>query len=89
MIVTLYGLHIGGEWNEGYLDSVHPEYDAFRFSKTKEDTIITLLVSESIADKLLKDDDFADGYERYRFVSNHIQSGLEGGITNKGENEGS
>lgn len=66
---TLYGLNIQ---NDGYLDSVHPEYDAFRFSKTDEDTIVKMLVPVSVADKLLNDDDFGDGYERFQFVFDYI-----------------
>lgn len=67
--ITLYGLNIH---NDGYLDSVHHEYTAFRFSKTDEDTIITLHLPVSVADKLLNNDDFGDGYERYNFVFDYI-----------------
>jgi hypothetical protein len=66
--IYLYGLNIQ---NDGYLDSVHLEYDAFRFSKTDEDTIIEMLVPMSVANKLFEDD-FSDGYERYNFVSEYI-----------------
>lgn len=67
--ITLYGLNIQ---NDGYLDSVHLEYDAFRFSKTNDDTIVEMLVPMSVADKLFDDDDFGDGYERFNFVSDYI-----------------
>jgi len=66
--IYLYGLNIQ---NDGYLDTVHLEYDAFRFSKTDDDTIVEMLVPMSVADKLF-DDDFGDGYERFNFVSDYI-----------------
>lgn len=69
--VTIYGLNIQ---NDGYLDSVHLEYDAFRFSKTDDDTIIEMVVPTYIANKLFDDDDFSDGYERYNFVSKYINT---------------
>lgn len=71
--IVLYVLHIGGTWDEGYYDSVHTEYDAFRYSRTDEDTVDQLTVPKEVASRLLSDyDGFADGYDRYRFLRKYI-----------------
>jgi hypothetical protein len=67
--IYLYGLNI---MNDDYLDSVHLNEDAFKFTKTPEDTIIEMLVPIAIAKKLFEDDDFHDGYERFRYICEYI-----------------
>ncbi len=72
MLITLYGLHIGGSWNEGYLDSVHSERDAFKYSMGDDDTVVELRVPQEVADRLFDFESFSDGYDRFNYAVGYL-----------------
>jgi hypothetical protein len=71
--VTLYGVHVGGKWNEGYLDFVgYKAREVSYLADLSEDTIVKMVVPQNLVKKLISDDGFLDGYARYNFAKKYI-----------------
>lgn len=71
--ITLYGVHVGGKWDEGYLDFVgYKAREVSYMANDLEDTIVKMVVPQNLVKKLMSDVAFRDGYARYSFAKKYI-----------------